>query len=189
MDLLERVLAIAEAFDGAGIPHSFGGAIALGYYGLVRGTHDIDVNVYLDVDRAGRALGALSTLGVPPASAAQQEEIRRRGQTRLRWDGVPLDLFFANLAFHASCRGRTRRHVLMDRAIDVLGPEDLIVCKVAFARPKDGRDVEAMLDSLGHRLDVAYVLHWVEAIVGLDAAPARALLDALASRSLVPDGS
>jgi hypothetical protein len=187
VDLLERVLAIADAFDEARVPHSFGGAIALGYYGLVRGTHDIDVNVYLDVDRAGRALDALSALGVPPADAAQREEIRRRGQTRLRWEGVPLDLFFANLAFHASCRARTRRHVLMDRTIDVLGPEDLIVCKVAFARPKDGRDVEAMLDNLGQGLDVAYVLRWVEAIVGLDTAAARALVAGLASRALAPE--
>ena len=31
-DLLERVTAIAQGFGRAGIPHSFGGAIALGYY-------------------------------------------------------------------------------------------------------------------------------------------------------------
>ncbi len=31
-DLLERVIAIAQAFGRAEIPHSFGGAIALGYY-------------------------------------------------------------------------------------------------------------------------------------------------------------
>ena len=186
MDLLERVVAIARAFDAAAVPHSFGGAIALGYYGLVRGTHDIDVNVYLEGERAEPALDALRALGVPAATAGQRDEIRRRGQTRLHWDAVPLDLFFANLAFHASCRERRRPHRLLEHTIDVLGPEDLIVCKVAFARAKDASDVEAMLDALGSELDVAYVLAWVEAIVGLETPAARDLLAALEQRALGP---
>jgi hypothetical protein len=186
VDLLQRVVAIARAFDAAGVPHSFGGAIALGYYGLVRATHDIDLNVYLDVDRAQRALDALCGLGVEAPGAAQRAEIRRSAQTRLRWDGVPVDLFFWNLDFHASCLARRRPHALLEHAIDVLGPEDLIVCKVAFAREKDGRDVEAMLDAMGSALDVRYLIGWVESIVGLDAPAARQLVRALESRSLLP---
>jgi hypothetical protein len=46
-DLLERVIAIAQAFGRVDIPHSFGGAIALGYYAPARPTRDIDINVYL----------------------------------------------------------------------------------------------------------------------------------------------
>jgi hypothetical protein len=41
-DLIERITAIAQAFGHAGIPHSFGGAIALGFYVPVRTTRDID---------------------------------------------------------------------------------------------------------------------------------------------------
>ena len=86
-DLLERVTAIAQAFGCAENPHSFGGAIALGYY--------------------------------------------------------------------------------------------------ASARPT--RDIFQMLDSMGERLDVQYLLHWVEATVGNDAAPARQLTRELAQRFLLPD--
>jgi hypothetical protein len=44
-----------------------------------------------------------------------------------------------------------------------------------------------MLDSMGERLDLPYVLHWVRAIIGTDAAPAPQLTHALAQRSLLPD--
>jgi hypothetical protein len=57
----------------------------------------------------------------------------------------------------------------------------------AFARDKDTRDVSQMLDSMGERLDLPYVLHWVRAIIGTDAAPAQQLTHALAQRSLLPD--
>ena len=86
-DLIERITAIAQAFGDAEIPHSFGGAIALGFYAPVRTT----------------------------------------------------------------------------------------------------RDIVQILDSIGAYLDVPYLLHWVEAIVGTDAAPSQQLSRALAQRSLLPD--
>jgi hypothetical protein len=45
MLLDEQILAIESAFTEAGIPHAFGGAQALAYYGAIRATHDIDLNV------------------------------------------------------------------------------------------------------------------------------------------------
>ena len=186
-DLLERVTAIAQAFGRDEIPHSFGGAIALAYYASARPTRDIDINVYLRVDDAGRALDSLKELGVPEANDDQRAKIRRDGQARLYWDEIPLDLFFWNLDFHVSCCERRRQYALLDQTIDVLSPEDLIVCKVAFGREKDTRDIVQILDSIGERLDVPYVLHWVEAIVGTDAALSQQLTSALAQRSLLPD--
>jgi hypothetical protein len=184
-DLLERVIAIARAFGRAEIPHSFGGAIALGYYAYARPTRDIDINVYLPVDQAERALDSLQALGVPEANDDQRSSIRRDGQTRLYWDENPLDLFFSNLEFHASCCERRRQYPLQGHTIDILSPEDLIVCKVAFAREKDSRDISQMLDAMGERLDVPYVLHWVEEIVGSDAASVHQLTRALRERSLL----
>jgi hypothetical protein len=186
-DLLERITAIAHAFTHAEIPHSFGGAIALGFYAPVRATRDIDINIYLPVDDAWRALDSLQELGVPEADDAQRAKIQRDGQTRLYWDDVPLDLFFSNLDFHASCCQRRRQYALLGHTVDFLSPEDLIVCKVAFGRDKDTRDVVQILDSMGESLDVPYVLRWVETIVGADAAPSRRLTHALAQRSLLPD--
>jgi hypothetical protein len=178
-DLLERVVAIADAFDRAGVPHSFGGAIALGFYAEVRLTHDIDINVYLGVDDADRALESLYALGVPIASPGQRDDIRRDGQTRLRWDHIPIDLFFWNLDFHRSCAERRRLYDLLGREIAVLSPEDLIVCKVAFGRAKDAIDIRGMIRSVGAELDIAYVRRWVTEIVATDAPAVRDLERAL----------
>jgi hypothetical protein len=187
-DLLERVVAIADVFERDRIPHSFGGAIAFGYYGSFRSTHDIDINVYLGAGDAKHALESLAGLGVPAATEVQRAQIERDGQTRLHWDAVPIDLFFWNLDFHASCLERRRRYALGGHEIFVLSPEDLIVCKVAFARDKDGRDVVEMLDVMGDELDVAYALQWVAAIVGTQTEAARQLIRALEDRGLLPGG-
>jgi hypothetical protein len=185
-DLLERVLAISQAFESTGIPHSFGGAIALAYYAVARPTRDIDINVYLGVDESERALASLHALGVPEPSADQRAQVARDGQTRLFWDEVPLDLFFANLDFHRHCRERRRRLPLQGHRIDVLSAEDLIVCKLAFGRDKDARDIAGMLDATGAQLDVGYLLHWVGEILGSDSDPVRRLTQELAQRALLP---
>ncbi len=187
-DLLERVIAIARCFDAAALPHSFGGAIALGYYGEVRGTRDIDINVYVGVDDAERVLRLLEGLGVAPAGAPERRRIARDAQVRLLWQAVPIDLFFSNLDFHEDCRRRCRRFALGDDEIRVLGPEDLIVCKVAFAREKDGRDIDTMLGIIGGELDIRYIRSWIEAIVGFEHPAARALDQMLERHALAPKG-
>ena len=188
LDLMERVLSIARCFEAAGIPHSFGGAIALAYYGRARGTRDIDINVYVTVRDADRVLALLEGLGVTPAGEAQRTRIQRDAQVRLFWQAVPIDLFFSNIDFHASCRRRRHRHVLGDQQIHVLAPEDLIVCKVAFAREKDGRDIDTVLETMGAQLDLVYVLRWVDEIAGADHPSAIALRGAIARFGLDPAG-
>ena len=59
MLLDEQIVAIERAFGEADIPHAFGGAQALAYYGDVRATHDIDVNVFVATSEAPRVLAVL----------------------------------------------------------------------------------------------------------------------------------
>ncbi len=50
MGLPEKIIAIHEHLAAAGLPHAFGGALALAWCtGRARGTIDIDVNVFVDV--------------------------------------------------------------------------------------------------------------------------------------------
>ena len=73
MLLDEQIVALEQAFVAAGIPHAFGGAQALAYYGSVRATHDIDVNVFLPAAEAERVFGVLGSLG----AAVQNPGLRR----------------------------------------------------------------------------------------------------------------
>ena len=61
--LSEKVLLIEEGFRRRRIPHAFGGAIALAYYATPRATVDIDVNVFVPVERADEVLSLLERLG------------------------------------------------------------------------------------------------------------------------------
>lgn len=84
-DLLEAIIAIAHAFDRVEIPHSFGGAIALGYYATARATRDIShmldtVGAGLDVSYVLRWVEAL--VGSDTDSARQLvHELTRRSLT------------------------------------------------------------------------------------------------------------
>jgi len=58
--LPEKVVAIDSALTG--LPHAFGGALALAYYAEPRATVDIDVNVFGDGDpRFARIVELLTT--------------------------------------------------------------------------------------------------------------------------------
>jgi len=160
------VIALSRALAAARIPHAFGGALALAYYAVPRATHDIDVNVFVPAERAGPVLEALAQLGVAAGGEAARREIAERGQTRLRWDGTPLDLFFSYDALHESAM-RRRRSVPFgdDASLDVLAAEDLAIFKVLFDRPKDWTDLRELLFAQGDAFDADYALRWLRRIL------------------------
>ncbi|MEV4418826.1 hypothetical protein AB0L40_02485 [Patulibacter sp. NPDC049589] len=144
MTLAERLLAIHAALDRAGVPHAFGGAIALAYWTLdPRGTSDIDVNVFVPAAANAPALAALpdGVLRPPTASAT----IAADGQTRLWWEDTPVDVFFDYAPVHAEARRHRRIVPFAGTEIPVLGPEELVVFKAMFDRTKDWADIEAVI--------------------------------------------
>jgi hypothetical protein len=161
--LAEQVLALDRAFDE--LPHAFGGALALAYYAEPRSTIDIDLNVFVGVDRLDDVAAALARVDVAIDEAI--EPIRRDGQGRVHWNETPIDLFFAYDAFHGAAAARRRTVPFSDATIPILAPEHLVVCKVLFDRPKDWVDIAAMIE-LGTALDAAEVLRWVGRLAGDD---------------------
>jgi hypothetical protein len=167
--LPEKVLSIEEGFVRHGVPHAFGGALALAYYATPRATIDIDVNVFVSLQRAGEPLRLLEALGATPLPAAERARLQRDGQARMRWDATPIDLFFAYDAFHDSCLQRRRRLPFGDGdSIHVLSAEDLTLFKAIFDREKDWRDIDELVFALGDELDEAYLRDWLARIVGRD---------------------
>jgi hypothetical protein len=165
--LSEKVLLLEEGFRRRRIPHAFGGAIALAYYATPRATIDIDVNVFVTVDRADEVLGLLETLGAEPLRAQERAQLEREEQVRVYWDATPVDLFFSYDALHESCLERRQRMPFGDGdSIHVLSAEDLLVFKALFARDKDWRDIEELAYAMGHDLDTAYARGWLERIAG-----------------------
>ncbi|MGB3411489.1 MAG: hypothetical protein WBA45_09840 [Microthrixaceae bacterium] len=144
MGLPEKIVAIHESLDTAGIPHAFGGALALAWCTQrARGTIDIDVNIFVTPDSAERVFTSLPE-GVA-WTAHDLELIQRDGQLRLWWDTTPVDVFLSTTEFHREVATRARSELFMDLEIPFLSCTDLAVFKAFFNRTKDWADIEEMV--------------------------------------------
>jgi hypothetical protein len=174
--LASKVVAVDRAL--AGIPHAFGGALALAYaVDEPRATADIDLNVFVAVDGVAEVFAVLPVevgRGPDDLRAATQD-----GQVRLDWQGTPLDLFFNVHPFHEMVGRRTRLVPFADTEIAVLDPTDLVVFKAFFSRSKDWVDIESVIAT--HSADNDDALRWVQRLLGEDSPAFRRLTDLVAN--------
>jgi hypothetical protein len=177
--LVQKIVSLHEMLDSAGIPHQFGGAIALSWYRNPRATTDIDVNLTLPPEAAGPVLQMLSRMGVTVTSE-NRAAIARDGQARLDWDGSYLDVFFATIELHVEMAERARLVRFGPVDIPILSPEDLVICKAIFDRPKDWLDIQEML-RWGTKIDAVTTLSWVSDILGPEAEQYTRLADLLSA--------
>lgn len=147
LGLTAKIVQLHEAFTAAELPHAFGGALALAFCSAEpRATKDIDLNVFVGVDRTAELVGALPR-GVAVATTARRQ-LERDGQARLWWGETPVDVFLSNHPFHD--RAEANRRTVPFGGVDdlpVLACADLAVFKAFFARPKDEIDVATMVMS------------------------------------------
>ncbi len=160
----EKIVAIERTLSARNVPHAFGGANALAYYGTPRATADIDLNVFVPVSRAREVLDVLAELGVSAPDPGVLERIERDGQITLYWERTPIDVFFSYDPLHESSMRRRRRVDFGGDPIHVLSAEDLMVYKVLFDREKDWHDIAEMVYAANESLDFEYVRGWVERI-------------------------
>lgn len=153
-ELVEKLFAIHDALQAKSLPHAFGGALALAYcVEEPRGTRDLDVNIFCDAARAREVLGALPDgVRVTPDDIAVVE---RDGQTRLVWDGVPVDVFLNNLPLHEAVAAAVVWVPLQGRQVPMLDCASLVVFKAMFNRTKDWADIEAIALATPEDIDVA----------------------------------
>lgn len=163
--LPEKVLAVQRALVASEIPHAFGGAIALAYYGKPRTTLDMDVNVFLSIDRGVEAIAALPR----PMSEVEvdEESLRRAREIRLPWDRNDVHFFFSADRLHDEMPSAVRSMPFCGATIPVVAPEHLIVRKAMLDRPKDWLDIEAILIAT-ELLDLAEIEGWVRHFAGPD---------------------
>lgn len=143
MSLPERILAVHRSLDDAGLPHAFGGALALAWCTRrARGTIDIDVNVFVSVERADLALDALPRGVVVDRKA--RAALSTDGQVRVWWDTTPIDVFLDTTDFHVSAATRVRWEPFGGVDVPFLSCRDLAVFKAFFDRTQAWADLEEM---------------------------------------------
>jgi hypothetical protein len=176
-ELVDKLFVVHDALTAASLPHAFGGAVALAYcVEEPRGTRDLDVNIFCDATNARKVLEALPA-GVA-VSTEDIEKVERDGQTRLFWDGVPIDVFLNNLLLHETVATAVVWVPLEGRQVPMLDCASLVVFKAFFARTKDWADIEEI--ALATPEDIEIAARTLAELVGEeDAAFAR--LDAVRS--------
>jgi hypothetical protein len=143
LDLTEKIVALHEALTSAGLPHAFGGALALAWCTRrARGTIDIDVNVFVGVEDQKRVFESLPE-GVK-VTTRDRALLRKEGQVRVWWDQTPLDLFLNTTDYHEEVAGRVRTESFAGVRIPFLACMDVAVFKAFFNRTKDWADIEDM---------------------------------------------
>lgn len=143
LSLADKIVAVHRSLAAAKLPHAFGGALALAWCTQrARGTIDIDVNVFLPVDRLDDLLAALPT--EVACSDDDRALLQRDGQARLWWGTTPVDVFLNTTPFHDAVAMRSRRERFNGAEVPFLSCTDLAVFKAFFNRTKDWADLEEM---------------------------------------------
>jgi hypothetical protein len=163
--LFDKVVSIERSLNAAGVPHAFGGAIALGFHIVEpRATADIDINLFVPDTRAREMFGELPR--EVAWSDADLRQVETTGQVRLFWDDTPVDLFFSTHPFHDHAASHIEEAPFDSVTIPILGATELTVFKAFFDRTRDWADIEAMIDA--DTIDIHAAIGWLVDLLGSD---------------------
>lgn len=168
-DAGEAAERLAEALEAAELPYAIGGALAMGVHGYPRGTLDVDVNVFLELDDLPRLLTVLHRLGMDVDDQAARVRAEHEGMFVVRFDGLRVDVFVPSIPFSWEAeRTRVRVTTADGTSYWFLAPEAVVVFKLLLFRGKDRVDLERFVASRAGNLDHAYVRRWMVDMMGED---------------------
>ncbi len=175
MTLFQLAVRMVEALETEAIPHLLTGAIAVGVYGLPRGTNDIDIVVSLQtrglLQRLEQRLAGIVTFDPQITFETLTGSLRHIVKSNTR-PPFTIELFelsgdpFVQTRFARKCRKFSAQ---LGCDIWLPTPEDVVVQKIRWGRSKDlddARDVLAVQTLTA--LDMRYIEHWCAQHVTLD---------------------
>jgi len=168
-DAFEVATRLAASLEAARIPYAVGGAIAYGVWGDPRGTHDVDINLFVELEELDTVLDVLERAGVTFDRVAAHRAAREGDVLIGDYRGMRVDLFTPSIPFSWEA-GRTRVRVEGPggMASTYLSAEATVVFKLLFFRAKDLVDIEKLVAVQGEDLDRHYVRRWMVDMMGDD---------------------
>lgn len=164
--LLLFLSTVQAALSSLSIPHCVIGAVALGAWGRMRATHDLDFLVLVDEPNREELIAQLSSSGI---MVNQQwlaaNPMAKSRVTRFTAHGhpdYPLDIVYASDQHECQVLNRAQKTTLLGVSFSVVGPEDLILLKLKASRPTDFDDVISIVKNPHLQLDLAYLWDWAD---------------------------
>jgi hypothetical protein len=162
----EVAARLADRFDEDGLAYAFGGALALGAWGVPRTTTDVDIAVFVAEPELDRLLDSVERVGAMVDRAEARRSVARTGFLVAHLDRTRLDLFIAHHPWHAEMHARRQLLPTPDgRQRWFLSLEDTALAKLLYARPKDLQDLERLFAVQRSHLDLTYLRRWLVAMV------------------------
>lgn len=161
--LIDVIHWLEEVFERLHLRRSYGGAIAYNYYAPPRLTQDVDVLTLVPDTKIPELVDEFSSAGCrhlnpescPLELRAVLEDFRSKAHlAAFACRGIRTELFLPWHPFHYQVLERSPERDLEGRKIRIHAPEDLIVFKKVFDRPKDIGDIKAMLMAQKGKLDI-----------------------------------
>jgi hypothetical protein len=154
---------LETVFNGLQLRRSYGGAIAYNYYGPPRLTQHIDVLALVPDMKIPALVDEFAGAGClhgdrdpgPVELRPVLDDLRSKAHyTVFHCRGIRTELFVPWHPFHHRVLERSPERELEGRRIRIHAPEDLIVFKKIFDRPKDIGDIKAILMAQKGNLDL-----------------------------------
>jgi hypothetical protein len=161
--LIDVIHWLEGVFDRLHLQRSYGGAVAYNYYGPPRLTQDVDVLAVIPDTKLPAFVDELSNAGcqhfrpdpVPVQLTAVLQDLRSKAHlAAFVCKGIRTELFLGWHPFHHKVLERSPLRDLEGRKIPIHAPEDLVVFKKVFDRPKDIGDIKAILMAQTGKLDL-----------------------------------
>ena len=158
---LAALSMFAQALPKPGPDYCLIGALALGVWGAVRATQDIDFLIMLDDDSRDALMSSLSGAGFQVDTRwTDLNPMAKDSFVRLIFGPHAVDLMLARDAFHREALVRRRRIALEGLTIEVASAEDLMLLKLRAGRDQDFVDVVGVAARQGAALDLPYLRAW-----------------------------
>lgn len=165
-DLLLLLSTIQAALSRVSIPHCVIGAVALGAWGRMRATHDLDFLVLVDEPHREELIAQLSSSGMMVnqqwLAANPMAKSRVTRFTAREHPDYPLDIIYASDPHECQVLIRAQKITLLGVSFPVVGAEDLILLKLKAGRPTDFDDVISIVKNPHLQLDLAYLWSWAD---------------------------
>jgi len=142
------------------------GALALGAWGRIRSTKDIDLLVIAEESERKQLVGTLGQGGFVldqrwlDLNPFASERVNRFSHPS--YEGTPLDIIFAADQHEEEMLQRRQAIDILGVNTWVCGPEDLILMKLKASRPHDFEDVTSIVVNPNLQLDLDYLWSWAE---------------------------